>query len=157
MQKERACTSACVMSNRFIYVLPGSHSNSWNTIERLEVTDLSKLSRLQWKLYNITNSDFICSYAFGSTQISAKELLVFGGSKQKSFIIDTDDSAFKAVTMKGGELCKEAWFGYESDYVGRIFGNYLYAIDAHLGLLHVYSIKEKKWNYSSLKELGVNL
>jgi hypothetical protein len=46
-------------------------------------------------------------------------------------------------------------FGKDSDYIARIYGNYLYAVDGNKGNLHVYSIKDKKWNYSSLKELGI--
>lgn len=46
-------------------------------------------------------------------------------------------------------------FGKDADYISRIFGNYLYAIDGNKGNLHLYSIKEKKWNQSSLKELGI--
>jgi len=60
------------------------------------------------------------------------------------------------VTVKNSELCVEGWFSYESDFVARIFGNYLYAIDSHAQNLHVYSLKDKIWNYSHLKELGIN-
>jgi hypothetical protein len=58
--------------------------------------------------------------------------------------------------MKNADLCADAWFGYDSDYISRIYGNYLYALDNHTGNLHVYSLEKKQWNYSSLKELGVD-
>lgn len=45
---------------------------------------------------------------------------------------------------------------HNSDFLARIFGNYLYAIDGDGGNLHVYSIKEKQWNFSTLRELGIN-
>jgi len=45
---------------------------------------------------------------------------------------------------------------HNSDFIARIYGNYLYAIDGLGGNLHVFSIKEKQWNYSTLKELGIN-
>lgn len=58
--------------------------------------------------------------------------------------------------MKNSELCCEGWFNYDSDYVARVFGNYLYAIDSHTQNLHVYSLKDKIWNYSALKDLGIS-
>lgn len=91
--------------------------------------------------------------------------MLFGGSKCNTFIFDTAHAVqvskekkkdARVVTLKNSELCIEAWFSYESDYVARIFGNYLYAIDSHAANLHVYSVKDKIWNYSSLKELGIN-
>ena len=58
--------------------------------------------------------------------------------------------------IKSSQMCLDAWFCYDSDYIARVFGNYLYCIDEHSNNLHVYSIKEKMWNYSALKELGIN-
>ena len=37
LEKARSCTSACVINNRFVYVFPGSNSNSWSTIEQLDL------------------------------------------------------------------------------------------------------------------------
>jgi hypothetical protein len=31
----------------------------------------------------------------------------------------------------------------------------MYAVDGYTGSLHVYSIKDKQWNYSRLDDLGV--
>jgi hypothetical protein len=61
----------------------------------------------------------------------------------------------KVITNKGGDLCTSGVFGYETDYVARLFGNYLYAIDNKAQNLHVYSMKDKIWNFSSLRDLGV--
>jgi hypothetical protein len=61
----------------------------------------------------------------------------------------------KLTYLKSSILCSEAYFGHDSDYMARIFGNFLYAIDAHSYNLHVYSLKDKLWNFSPLKELGV--
>lgn len=58
--------------------------------------------------------------------------------------------------MKNSAMCTDSWFNYDSDYIARVFGNYLYAVDSHSNNLHVYSVKDKIWNYSTLKELGVN-
>lgn len=37
----------------------------------------------------------------------------------------------KVTSNKECDLCTPASFSYESDYVSRLFGNYLYAIDSH--------------------------
>lgn len=42
----------------------------------------------------------------------------------------------------------ESKFCVESDFTVRTFGNYLYAVDGNLGNLHVYSVKDKQWNFS---------
>ena len=46
-------------------------------------------------------------------------------------------------------------FSKSSDYVARVFGNFLYTIDGTNKNLHVYAIKDKMWNYSSLTDLGI--
>ncbi len=51
-------------------------------------------------------------------------------SKDKKPVSATT-SAAKVVTNKDVDLCTPASFSYESDYVARLFGNYLYAIDSH--------------------------
>ena len=63
----------------------------------------------------------------------------------------------KVTTNRDVELCTPASFNYESDYVARLFGNYLYAIDNNTQYLHVYSLKDRIWNFSALKDLGVQL
>jgi len=108
----------------------------------------------------------VCSYGFGSIQISSQEILIFGGCKKNSFILETSDFQVvpkdskprpaKILTLKGSPLCVEGFFGYDSDYICRGFGNFLYAVDAHSFNLHVFSVKDKLWNFSSLTDLGVN-
>lgn len=46
-------------------------------------------------------------------------------------------------------------FCQDSDFTVRIFGNYLYAVDGQKNYLHVYSIKDKQWNFSSLADLNI--
>jgi len=49
----------------------------------------------------------------------------------------------------------ETNFCMDADYIVRTFGNYLYAIDGRQGMLHVFSIKDKQWNFSRLDDLGI--
>lgn len=46
-------------------------------------------------------------------------------------------------------------FSKSCDYIARVFGNFLYTIDGANKNLHVYAIKDKMWNYSSLVDLGI--
>jgi len=64
-------------------------------------------------------------------------------------------SVAKVTSNKDCDLCTSASFSFESDYVARLFGNYLYAIDSHTQNLHVYSLRDRIWNFSSLRDLGV--
>ena len=49
----------------------------------------------------------------------------------------------------------ESRFCYDYDFTVRTFGNYLYAVDGTLGNLHVYSLKDRQWNFSRLDDLGI--
>jgi hypothetical protein len=160
------------MNNRFIYVFPGQAKASWSTIEQLDLgtaIEIKSASSLKWKQLHISNPDIALTYAYGSAKISKTEILLFGGTNGTTYVFNTDTmttsteakktSKKPEVTiesMKDSKMCCNAWFGYESDFTQRIFGNYLYSVDAHIRNLHVYSIKDKVWNYSALSELGIN-
>ena len=98
-------------------------------------------------------------------------MLLFGGFRTKTYLFDFANTLTqmnqnkgkpvqgpqlaKVTTNQNIELCAPASFNYESDYVARLFGNYLYAIDNNTLNLHVYSLKDRIWNFSPLKDLGV--
>jgi len=62
----------------------------------------------------------------------------------------------KITKATDSHLLCETRFCQEADFTVRTFGNYMYATDSAMGNLHVYSIKDKQWNYSRLDELGIN-
>lgn len=47
--------------------------------------------------------------------------------------------AAKIEKQKGSELTKESQFCIQADFLSRGFGSFLYAVDANLGNLHVFS------------------
>jgi len=51
-------------------------------------------------------------------------------------------------------LC-ESKFCTDGDFTLRTFGNYMYAVDTFSANLHVFSIKDRQWNFSKLVDLGV--
>ena len=81
------------------------------------------------------------------------EILVFGGGSRSCFSFDWVRGGVD--TYEEG-LSVDGAFGQNSDYLTRLFGNFLYSIDGSKMVLHVYSMKDKVWNYSSLSDLGVN-
>lgn len=98
---------------------------------------------LKWTTLVIQNQDLSVNFGFGSVPLTQNELLLFGGNTVKTFLFDIANtfsglknqkgsgaSAAKVTTNKGTELCTPAIFSYQSDYVARLFGNYLYAIDS---------------------------
>jgi len=130
------------------------------------------LKKLKWTLVTLSSTpEFNCTFAYGSAQVGQQDILLFGGSKTLTFHLDTDalrryaenkidqkkagGDAGILTLMKDAPLCVDAWFGYNGDYMSRIYGNYLYALDNYTGNLHVYSLEKKQWNYSSLQELGI--
>jgi len=60
-------------------------------------------------------------------------------------------------SMKETKLSVESAFANDNDYICRTFGNYFYAIDFSMYQLHVLSLKNLEWNFSSLQDLGINL
>ena len=62
----------------------------------------------------------------------------------------------KITKATDSHLLCETRFCQEADFTVRTFGNYMYATDSAMGNLHVYSIKDKQWNYSRLDDLGIN-
>ncbi len=106
----------------------------------------------------VKNYEFLGSFGHGCQPVSQQEIILFGGSNLESLIIDVNSATedeISVMTFKKSELVMNARFGYESDYVARQFGNFIYAIDSTKMNLHVFSMKDKTWNYSSLYDLGV--
>ena len=153
--------------------------DTWNTIEFLDLglfgqsPDPRNFKNQRWSLLQVPNNpDLNQCFSFASIQLTQTELLLFGGFKTKTFLFDfantlaqmNQNKGFtvqgstqyaKVTTNKETELCSAASFNHDSDYVARLFGNYLYAIDTHALNLHVYSLKDRIWNFSPLRDLGV--
>ncbi len=178
LTRPRTGTTALSVGNRYIYLFPGLQKETWNTIEFLDLglfgqhPDPRNFKQQKWNILSITNPDLSQCFSFASIQLTQNELLLFGGFKTKTYLFDfantltqvntsktnpnlTVSSIAKVTTNKDIELCAPASFSYESDYVARLFGNYLYAIDNNTLNLHVYSLKDRIWNFSPLKDLGV--
>jgi len=64
-------------------------------------------------------------------------------------------AATAKISKQNSQVLCETNFCRDSDFTVRTFGNYMYAVDGFHGSLHVYSIKDKQWNYSRLDDLGV--
>ncbi len=59
-------------------------------------------------------------------------------------LMNQGGDSIKLTSMKDSPMCLHtAKFCYDSDFIARMFGNYIYAIDGSAGMLHVYSVKDK--------------
>jgi hypothetical protein len=61
----------------------------------------------------------------------------------------------KVEAVKTTTLQVKGSFSKSSDFIARVFGNFLYTIDGTNKNLHVYALKDKMWNYSPLADLGI--
>eukprot|EP00347_Sterkiella_histriomuscorum_P020526 403337466 len=174
MTASRASISACTFNHRYIYVFPGSNSSSQSTLELLDLgtfIEPNEFKKASWQLFILKNSSLQKSFGFGSVQMNQNEILVFGGNTGQTYNFETSVCTNKKVSalnltksneikfnhLKKSVMCSgQTQLCHNSDFLARIFGNYLYALDSEGGNLHVYAIKEKQWNYSTLRELGIN-
>lgn len=110
-----------------------------------------------------------------SAALNGSEIIVFGGLGNYTYLLDLKtmlaSKTVSSMAIQGGssagnsvnvtklndsKLLGETKFCQVADFTVRTFGNYLYAVDGQMQVLHVFSIKDKMWNYSSLKDLGIN-
>ena len=115
----------------------------------------------------VQNQDFVVNEPRGSSILNTNEVIIFGGNKNQTFIMDVSGLQNNYFLSQGQKQVKvslqsestvmlDSKFCCDSDFTVRTFGNYLYAVDGHYGSLHVYSIKDKQWNYSPLGDLGID-
>lgn len=153
-------------------------STAASCIEYIDFGNLDPISinQARWVYVPIKDPDFVTNEPRGSAyNPSNYEILIFGGARNQCFHMDVSSlmnishgqdkqgwiqksitpNTFNIARGPNDKLLCESRFCQDSDFIVRTFGNYLYAVDGALGNLHVYSIKEKQWNYSKLKDLGM--
>ena len=136
--------------------------------------DAATLKKARWEQVTINQSDFIMNDPRASATLNGSEIIVFGGLGNYTYLLDLKTMlASKSVSsmavgssgasntvqvtkLNESKLLGETKFCQAADYTVRTFGNYLYAVDGQMQVLHVFSIKDKMWNYSSLKDLGIS-
>lgn len=71
-------------------------------------------------------------------------MIIFGGESTKMFTFDTREvqNVNRQATVKTtrSTLFGDSKFANASDFVARVFGTYMYTIDASEKTLHVYNI-----------------
>ena len=106
-----------------------------------------------------------------SAALSSSEIIVFGGLGNYTYSLELSsllanrattsmgsssrDNQIRVTKLSDSKLLGETKFCQNADFSVRTFGNYLYAVDGNCFVLHVFSIKDRMWNYSSLKDLGI--
>jgi hypothetical protein len=51
--------------------------------------DPKEMKKLKWTSVTMNVPEFNCTFAYGSTQVNQNEILIFGGSKNFVFSLDT--------------------------------------------------------------------
>lgn len=173
MLKPRSNTSMSAVSNRFVFIFnglaPGTQPNSSNCIEFIDFGNFDNpaIRNAKWEGLVVSNNDFITSEPRGSASVSKSEIIIFGGASGNTFSFDfLNVISNKSTPSSKQHICKvsnlidspllcDTNFCFESDFIVKTFGNYLYATDGANENLHVFSIKDKQWNFSKLNELGI--
>ena len=112
-----------------------------------------------WQSLTVDSADLAKAMPTAGIQLNSTQILVFGGQKTTTFILDVGESgAFHGARIKTCRPClrSRGMFGYESDYVARSFGHMIYMVDANQMNLHVYSAKDLGWNAQPLSALGID-
>lgn len=150
----------------------GLLGSSSNVMEFLDLGNLDRQSikSAKWTTISIKDQELNNANPKGSAFIQqTNEILIFGGTNRQTFyfniqdLITTNAEQNKAnkspnsffIQKQSCELLNESCFAQDSDFLIKTHGNYMYAVDCNLQNLHVYSIKEKRWNFSRLKDIGV--
>lgn len=72
LDRARASTSAQVVNQRYVYIMPAPNSISWSTIEFLDLGypfDIKSVKN-KWQILSVASPEFTQSFGFGSTMIS---------------------------------------------------------------------------------------
>ena len=82
----RSSTSICQISNRHVFIFNGNTGETQNkpttAIEYLDLgpfTDINSFKKARWETVVISASDFVINDPRASAQLSANEIIVFGG------------------------------------------------------------------------------
>lgn len=175
LQKPRSNSSMTAVAGRLVFIFNGLPSSIQtlhsNAIEFLDLVsfDTPSIRTAKWETLSISNNDFVSTEPRGSAAISKTEILVFGGcGSTNTYTFDFSQllvaksqnqkftGSFKITKLADSPLLASSNFCCDCDFIVKTFGNYLYATDGANENLHVFSIKDKQWNFSKLNELGIN-
>ena len=154
-------TNTIVMNNRFVYLMPGSNitCRRGNTAILIHLLDSGGQTAFQgdknnraygrtianqrWQQLSVENPDFVRSMPVAGWQIGNSDMIIFGGETTQTFTFDTREvnatTKVAAVQNWKASLSSKGRFGYQSDFVARQFGKFLYVIDSSSEkMLHVY-------------------
>ena len=116
------------------------------------------IGRQRWVQLEVNNSEFVRSQPCSGIQLNSTDMLIFGGESKQTFIFDTREvqQVNKQATVRThrSQMTTRARFGYQSDWVGRTFGTFIYTIDASENNLNVFDTNSNSWssfNFAQLK------
>ena len=172
-----ANTSAVVMNNQKVYLMPGKQTNAQNPrFLMISVLDCGPkgnlnanqnsreygytLAEKHWGYVQVDNPDFIRTSPVAAIQLNENEMMIFGGETTKTFIFNTREVNMQTkhanVITSSSVLDRKARFGFRTDYVCRTFGTLFYAIDASEQVIHTHEISGLDWYSDDLAQFDYN-
>ena len=169
------CTSV-VMNERWVYMMPGTNKDAQagnslyiNLLDTgassaYEGDKTSKefgmaIARQKWSQLEVTNTEFVRAQPVAGIQFSNTDMLIFGGESTKTFQFDTREvqqiNKQANVRTCRSSMGSNARFGNSSDWIARTFGQFIYCIDAHDFVLHVFDMKKSVWTSQALADFGI--
>ena len=116
------------------------------------------IARQKWTQLEVNNVEFVRSQPVAGIQLNNTDMLIFGGDS-KTFQFDTREvqqiNKQAIVRTSNSKMVSRGRFGYNSDFVGRVFGSFIYCIDASDFNLHVFTMNDHVWQSQPLSELGI--
>ena len=162
------------IANRHVFIFNGLAKtfspDQKNCIEYMDLgqCDANSFKKAKWDQVTIPNYDFIMNEPKASSQIGQLDCIVFGGTDNHTYQVDFSQMLAnknqqgssqplnaRVNKLPTSQIQADTKFCIDSDFTARTFGNYLYVVDGQMNYLHVYSIKDKQWNFSSLVDLGI--
>jgi hypothetical protein len=172
------------VGNRHVFIFNGLEGgpSAKHAIEYMDLgmCEPSSFKKARWVPVEHQNTEFHVNEPRASAQLGPNEIIVFGGQGSFTYLVDIAQllasrsvgssmgggasarvTRLKYVDQKTGEasdarLLRESQFCQGTDFTIKTFGNFMYAVDTVKKELHVCSVKERQWNFSTLADLGIN-
>ena len=113
----------------------------------------------RWSKLEIKNSEFIRACPSAALPLNATQMLIFGGSSTKCFILDKTsiNNNQAQVQMTNTVMSSETHFGVINVHYSSHSDNNYYAINADKRVLYHLDTKTLAWQSRALRELGIDL
>ncbi len=171
MTTPRSHCAAVVLSQRFVYLLPGANPGAVRgnslLIDYLDTGANSEFTSLNagapiaskiWESLEVKDSAFVRAQPVcGWSLQNEHKLILFGGQSVSGFILSDLKSGQVTVKPLRGNFKEKPVFCNGSDTVVKMLNSKLYAMDASSNQLHIFDANLSQWTTNSLTYFKVPL